>query len=121
MRHFSTLPFTCYVAAHLLCLTLASSLLSPQLFLGNHDAQVADNTPFYPAFDSFVDSLMSDWHIPGLAIAVVHENKTWSKVILPLVLYTYIRCATLVPSLGNFHLLCLSMTSECDYVPGLNT
>lgn len=23
---------------------------------------------------------MKDWHIPGLAIAVIHENKTWSKV-----------------------------------------
>jgi CubicO group peptidase (beta-lactamase class C family) len=86
MRHFSTLPFVFYVAAYLLRLTLASSLLSSQLFLGNYDAQNADNTPFHPNFNTFVDELMSDWHIPGLAIAVIHENKTWSKVIMPLIL-----------------------------------
>jgi hypothetical protein len=85
MRHFSTLPLTFHMAAHLPHLTLASSLHSPQSLLGDHDAQVADNTPFHPTFDSFVDSLMNGWHIPGLAIAVVHENKTWSKVTLPLV------------------------------------
>jgi CubicO group peptidase (beta-lactamase class C family) len=77
------------MAAHLPRPTLASSLHSPQSFLGNLDAQVADNIPFHPAFDSFVDSLMSDWRIPGLAIAVVHENKTWSKVTTPLVLYKH--------------------------------
>jgi CubicO group peptidase (beta-lactamase class C family) len=86
MRHFPTLPFAFCVAAHLLRLTLALSSRSSQLFLGNYDPQVADNTPFHPSFDSFVDSLMKDWHIPGLAIAVVHENKTWSKVILLLTL-----------------------------------
>jgi len=81
MRHFPTSPFALCVAAQLLCLTLASSSHPSQSFLGNLDAQVADNNPFDPSFDSFVDSLMKSWHIPGLAIAVVHENKTWSKVI----------------------------------------
>jgi CubicO group peptidase (beta-lactamase class C family) len=85
MRHFPTLPFAFCVAAHLLRPTLALSSHSSQSFLGNHDPQVADNTPFHPSFDSFVDSLMKDWHIPGLAIAVIHENKTWSKVILLLI------------------------------------
>jgi CubicO group peptidase (beta-lactamase class C family) len=86
MRHFPSLPLAFNAAAHLPRLTLASSLHLPQLFLGNYDAQTVYNTPFHPSFDSFVDSLMNDWHIPGLAIAVVHENKTWSKVILSLVL-----------------------------------
>lgn len=82
MRHFPTSPFAFCVAARLLCLTLASSSHPSQSFLSNHDAKVADTTPFHPSFDLFVDSLMKDWHIPGLAIAVIHENKTWSKVIL---------------------------------------
>jgi hypothetical protein len=94
MRHFPALPFVFCVAAHLLHLTLASSSHSSQSFLGNYDPQVADNTPFHPSFDSFVDGLMEDWHILGLAIAVIHENKTWSKVILLLVL-EYISIARL--------------------------
>ncbi|CAD0110638.1 unnamed protein product, partial [Aureobasidium uvarum] len=63
---------------HLL-VTLASSSPPSQSFLGNGDAQVADKTPLHSSFDSFVDRLMQEWHIPGLAIAVVHKNKTWSK------------------------------------------
>ncbi|KAK6000235.1 hypothetical protein QM012_003867 [Aureobasidium pullulans] len=79
MRHFLTLPFACYLVTHFLSLTFASSLHVSQLFFSNHDAQISDKTPLHPSFDSFVDRLMQDWHIPGLAIAVVHENKTWSK------------------------------------------
>jgi CubicO group peptidase (beta-lactamase class C family) len=94
MRHFPPLPFAFCVAAHLLHLTFASSSHSSQSVLGNYDPQVAGNTPLHPSFDSFVDSLMEDWHIPGLAIAVVHENKTWYKVILLLVL-EYISIAPL--------------------------
>ncbi|KAG9628070.1 beta-lactamase/transpeptidase-like protein, partial [Aureobasidium melanogenum] len=79
MRHFPTVPFAFCLAAHFLFLALASSLHTSQLFLGHYDAQITDKTPLHPSFDSFVDRLMQEWHIPGLAIAVVHENKTWSK------------------------------------------
>jgi hypothetical protein len=116
MRHFPTLPFAFYVAAHLLRLTLASSSHPSQSFLGNLDAQVANNTPFHPSFDAFVDDLMKDWHIPGLAIAVVHENQTWSKVILLLALDHI----SIVASLSSFYFLCLSKPSTYDHIPGLN-
>ncbi|KAG9825359.1 beta-lactamase/transpeptidase-like protein, partial [Aureobasidium melanogenum] len=79
MRHFPTVPFAFCLAAHFLFLALASSLHTSQLFLGHHDAQITDKTPLHPSFDLFVDRLMQEWHIPGLAIAVIHENKTWSK------------------------------------------
>lgn len=116
MRHFPTLPFAFHVAAHLLRLTLASSSHPSQSFLGNLDAQVADNTPFHASFDSFVDDLMKDWHIPGLAIAVVHENKTWSKVILLLAL----EHISIMASLSSLYFLRLSMTFGCDIFLGLN-
>lgn len=86
MRHFLTLPFAFCLAAHCFLLNLASSLHTSQLFLGSHNVQIAEKTPLHPSFDLFVDRLMQEWHIPGLAIAVVHENKTWSKVIPFLVL-----------------------------------
>jgi hypothetical protein len=116
MRHFPTLLFAFCVAAHLSHLTLASSSHPSQSFLGNLDAQVADNTPLHPSFDAFIDDLMKDWHIPGLAIAVVHENKTWSKVILLLAL----EHISIVASLSNSYFLCLSKTSTCNHIPGLN-
>ncbi|CAD0084241.1 unnamed protein product, partial [Aureobasidium vineae] len=79
MRYSPTLPFAFCIATQFLPLTLASSSHPSQLFLGNHSAQITDKTPLHPSFDSFVDRLMQEWHIPGLAIAVIHENKTWSK------------------------------------------
>lgn len=82
MRHFLTLPFAVCLAAHCFLLTLVSSLHTSQLFLANHNVQITEKTPLHTSFDLFVDRLMQEWHIPGLAIAVVHENKTWSKVIV---------------------------------------
>ncbi|KAI4716300.1 DnaJ-domain-containing protein [Aureobasidium sp. EXF-10727] len=79
MRYFPTLPFASCIATQFLLLTLVSSSHPSQSFLGNRDAQFNEGTPLHPSFDSFVDRLMQEWHIPGLAIAVVHENKTWSK------------------------------------------
>ncbi|KEQ83954.1 beta-lactamase/transpeptidase-like protein [Aureobasidium pullulans EXF-150] len=83
MRHFPTLPFAFCVAVQSLALTSASfspwSLLSSQSRLGDHGPHVEHHSPLHPSFDSFVDRLMQDWHIPGLAIAVVHENQTWFK------------------------------------------
>ncbi|KAL1305239.1 hypothetical protein AAFC00_002154 [Neodothiora populina] len=36
-------------------------------------------TPFSSEFDFFVEELLREWHVFGLAIAVVHANETWSK------------------------------------------
>lgn len=37
-------------------------------------------TPFTQDFDQDVIQLMSEWHVPGLSIAVVSSNETFSKV-----------------------------------------
>lgn len=39
-----------------------------------------DHSPFTSDFDKFVIRLMNDWHVPGLAIAIVNGNETYSKV-----------------------------------------
>lgn len=51
-----------------------------QVFLGNHDEGTYSATPFNQDFDEYVEQLLVEWHCPGIAIAVVHENKTWAKV-----------------------------------------
>ena len=42
--------------------------------------QKADRSPFTPDFDKYVTQLMNDWHVPGLAIAVVDGDETFSRV-----------------------------------------
>lgn len=32
------------------------------------------------AFEQFIVAQMEEWHVPGLAMAVIEGNKTWSKV-----------------------------------------
>ena len=39
-----------------------------------------DHSPFTSDFDKSVVRLMNDWHVPGLAIAIVNGNETYSKV-----------------------------------------
>jgi len=39
--------------------------------------------PFTTSFDKFVENLLSEWHTPGMAIAVVNGNKTYTKVKYP--------------------------------------
>ena len=41
-----------------------------------------DRTPFSSDFDKYVKRLMHNWHVPGLAIAVVDGNVTYSKVCI---------------------------------------
>ena len=38
-------------------------------------------SPFTASFDAFVENLLVEWHVPGMAIAVVNGNQTYSKVI----------------------------------------
>lgn len=33
------------------------------------------------AFERFILGQMEEWHVPGLAMAIVEGNKTWSKVV----------------------------------------
>ncbi|KAL8755096.1 MAG: hypothetical protein Q9199_003885 [Rusavskia elegans] len=39
----------------------------------------SDHSPFSSDFDKSVVRLMNDWHVPGLAIAIVNGNETYSK------------------------------------------
>lgn len=39
-----------------------------------------DRSPFSQDFDEDVDRLLNDWHVPGLSIAVVDGNETFTKV-----------------------------------------
>lgn len=39
-----------------------------------------DDSPFSSDLDKSVVRLMNDWHVPGLAIAIVNGNETYSKV-----------------------------------------
>ncbi|KAL8713210.1 MAG: hypothetical protein Q9220_002731 [cf. Caloplaca sp. 1 TL-2023] len=41
--------------------------------------QETDRSPFTPDFDDRVAALLNEWHVPGLAIAVVDGNETYSK------------------------------------------
>lgn len=41
-----------------------------------------DHSPFSSDFDKYVERLMHNWHVPGLAIAVVDGNVTYSKVYI---------------------------------------
>lgn len=38
-------------------------------------------SPFDPDFDALVSKLLDEWKVPGLSIAVVHGDKTYSKVL----------------------------------------
>lgn len=39
-----------------------------------------DHYPFASELDKSVVRLMNDWHVPGLSIAIVNGNETYSKV-----------------------------------------
>lgn len=32
------------------------------------------------AFETYIQDQMKEWHVPGLAIALIEGNKTWTKV-----------------------------------------
>ncbi len=40
-------------------------------------------SPFTKDFDALVKELLEEWHVPGIAIAVVDGDETWSKVGIP--------------------------------------
>lgn len=37
--------------------------------------------PFDAAFDTLVENALEEWKVPGISIAVVHKEETFSKVI----------------------------------------
>lgn len=40
------------------------------------------NSPFDEAFDTWVKDALEEWKVPGLSIAVVHNEDTFSKVMI---------------------------------------
>lgn len=56
---------------------LACPSQAGQIVLGPDQTE---SSPFTSGFDKFVEDLLNEWHIPGIAIAVIHENQTWAKV-----------------------------------------
>lgn len=64
-------------------LLYVSSLVSlPVVTLGVQQMPLADQTssPFTSSFDKLVSQNLDHWHTPGLAIAVIHGEDTFSKV-----------------------------------------
>ncbi len=41
-------------------------------------------SPFTKDFNALVEELLEEWHVPGMAIAVVDGDETWSKVGIPI-------------------------------------
>lgn len=39
-------------------------------------------------FDQFVEKVLDEWKVPGLSIAVVHEDDVWSKVLTRIPVYS---------------------------------
>ena len=67
----------------------------PQTPLG---VEISSYAPFSPAFDARVQTLLDDWHTPGLAVAVIHGNETWMKVCTVLGLLQNLAQATIFRS-----------------------
>ena len=44
-------------------------------------------SPFTKDFDTLVEELLEEWHVPGIAIAVVDGDETWTKVRIPIEAY----------------------------------
>jgi hypothetical protein len=38
-------------------------------------------SPFDAAFDTLIENALEEWKIPGISVAVVHNEDTFSKVI----------------------------------------
>lgn len=60
---------------------------------------VSSYTPFSSSFDTRVDELLKEWHTPGIAIGVIHENETWTKVSCGL--YTTLLVSPIAIALGS--------------------
>lgn len=54
----------------------------PAIALGAQQVPLTDATssPFTASFDKLVSQNLDKWHTPGLAIAVINGNDTFSKV-----------------------------------------
>jgi CubicO group peptidase (beta-lactamase class C family) len=42
--------------------------------------QPSHSGPLDANFDKLVDETLKDWHVPGISVAVVDGDSTWTKV-----------------------------------------
>lgn len=63
-------------------LHLISLLSLSTIVLGAQQKPLTDpaSSPFTASFDELVSQNLDHWHTPGLAIAVVHDEDTFSKI-----------------------------------------
>lgn len=49
---------------------------------GRGEARVADDggSPLTKEFGKFIEGLLEEWHVPGLALGVVDGDDTWTEV-----------------------------------------
>lgn len=53
---------------------------APPVSLPHHDHGTPDPGPFTPDFKQHILSTLQEWHLPGLAIAVIDGENTWLEV-----------------------------------------
>ena len=41
---------------------------------------VEDGVAVAPDLEDYIDAVMNEWHVPGMAVAIIDRNQTWSKV-----------------------------------------
>lgn len=51
--------------------------------LPHHDHGTSDPGPFTPDFKQHILSTLEEWHLPGLAMAVIDGDNTWLEVPPP--------------------------------------
>lgn len=79
-------PDTVPRAMHKMLLYVFSLVSLPVVTLGVQQIPLDDQTssPFTSSFDKLVSQNLEHWHTPGLAIAVIHDEDTFSKVRISL-------------------------------------
>ena len=63
-------------------ITMLSILRSAAEFQQPLQVAAKGNTPFDPSFDALVEKTLTQWHVPGLSIAMVDHGRIASKVAL---------------------------------------
>ena len=66
----------------MLLLQMASFVLASSALSGPYQIPLTapDASPFTPEFDKLVAETLAHWHTPGISVAVMNGDKTFSKV-----------------------------------------
>lgn len=55
---------------------MKKALAAPKIDSAHNGAR----TPLDETFDAFVQTLLQEWHVPGMSVAVVDGDQTFAKV-----------------------------------------